>query len=67
MKKLFAATAVLLATASLVPAMVAPAEAVVITKRVVVHRGIFGHGCRTVTTTRRGMMGTARVTRRVCN
>ena len=52
MKKLFAATALVLATASLVPAMVAPAEAVIVTKRVM--------------TTRRGLVGAVRTTRRVC-
>ena len=65
-EKLLAATAVAMTIAAVTPAFVASAEAAMITKRVVVRHGPFGHACRTVTVTKRMGMRVIRSTRRIC-
>lgn len=49
-----------------VPAMVTPADAYVVHKRVVVHHGPFGHRCRTVRKVMHGPNGKRVMVRKIC-
>lgn len=48
------------------PILATPADAYVVRKSVHVHRGPFGHGCKTVRTVKNGIHGRRVIVKHVC-
>jgi hypothetical protein len=66
MKTAIAAIVLALGAANLAPISIDAAQARVVSKRVVVHHGPMGHGCRTVVTVRRSHGRVVKMRRKIC-